>query len=262
MFNSQEKSNSPFYKKPQEEKMAGVINTFESIPDNNDILLRKDNILYFLHKIHGVHPTKHLPASENEIANFSKEAVALAAKSNTMVEELRNKYGLTMPKFLRIIGKDQEGKIVVYTIVEKIHGENIIEKDWNEKEKNKIAIQIEEELISLYEYFKSKYEDKSEFLMDIARARQFMYGTKKGDKVPQVYMVDIEAYPSKEPKMLIKELHHLYLMFKELKEHLGTEFPIFEKKFVEFAGKLPEKEHNRIILDETRELFFDEEEEA
>ncbi|MFZ3011653.1 MAG: hypothetical protein WA060_01485 [Minisyncoccia bacterium] len=262
MFNSQEKSNSPFHKKPQEEKIAGVINTFESIPDNDDVLLRKDNILYFLHKIHGVHPTKHLPASENEIANFSKEAVALAAKSNSMVEELRNKYGLTVPKFLRIIGKDQEGKIVVYTIVEKIHGENIIEKDWNEEEKAEIAAQMEKELLSLLEYFKNKYEDKSEFLMDIARVRQFMYGTKKGDESPHVYMVDIEAYPSKEHDLLIKELRYLYLMFKALKEHLETAFPIFEKKFVEFAGELPEKDYNHIILDETRELFFDEEEEA
>ena len=230
MFNSQEKSNSPFYKKPEEEKIDGVINTFESIPDNDDILLRKDNILYFLHKIHGVHPTKHLPASESEIANFTKEAVALAAKSNKMVEELQNKYGLTMPKFSRIIGKDQEGKIVVYTVVEKIHGENITEKDWNEEEKIEISNQIEKELLSLLEYFKDKYHDKGEFLMDIARARQFMYGMKKGDKTPQVYMVDIEAYPSKDHDLLIKELRHLYMMFKELRDSFETKFLVFEKK--------------------------------
>lgn len=262
MRNTVEGSSSPFYKKPTNEKIPGTINTFESIPGNNDIILRKDNILYFLHKINGVHPTKHLPASENEIANFSKEAVAWAAKSNNMVEELRNKYGLTMPKFLRTIGKDHEGKIVIYTVVEKIHGENILEKDWNEKEKIKIALQAEGELLSLFEYFKSKYEDKSEFLMDIARGRQFMYGMKKGDKIPQVYMVDIEAYPSKEHDALIKELRHLYLMFKDLKNHLETEFPTFEKKFVDFVKELPEKDHHHIVLEETKELFFDEEEEG
>lgn len=261
MRNTPEGSSSPFLKKPKEEKIEGVINMFESIPDNDDILLRKDNILYFLNKINGVHPTKHLPASEKEIASYSKEAVALAAKSNWMVEELRNKYGLTTPKFSRIIGKDQEGKIMVYTIVEKIHGENILEKDWNEEEKVEISTQMEKEFLSLFEYFKSKYQDQSEFLMDIARARQFMYGTKKGDETPQVYMVDIEAYPSKEPAALLKELQYLYRMFKELSDYLKTEFPIFEKKFAEFVSGLPEKDRQYIILEDTKELFFDEEEE-
>lgn len=261
MENPRERTSSPFCKNTKGINMPGVINTFESIPGKDNVIIRKDNILYFLHKIHGVHPTMHLPASENQIANFTKEAVALAAKSNKMVEELGDKYGLSMPKFSRIIGKDQEGKIVVYTVVEKIHGENITEKNWNQEEKIEIAKQIEKELLSLFRYFKDRYIDKGEFLMDIARARQFMYGTKKGDKTAQVYMVDIEAYPSKEHKMLIKEIRHLYRMFKELRDILGAEFSTFEKKFAEFVKELPEKDQHHITTEETKELFFDEDEE-
>jgi hypothetical protein len=123
-------------------------------------------------------------------------------------EELKNKYGIDTPKQESLIATSEKGLYqdgrVIYTVVNKIDGENLSDVDLKEEEFEEWGVRFDELYSSLIQYLTDKHLSGERYLRDIFTNKQYMYGVEAGEDSEKdkkkIHLIDIEPRLSKIPK--------------------------------------------------------------
>lgn len=104
-----------------------------------------------------------------------------------VLDELSKQYHIAMPKAELILGKN-EGRPAIFTIVERIHGENL-------DKMSQIPAEAAEKMDILYgllaHYYLSIFVSGGDYWDDLSNS-QFMWGHIAKEKENKIYLVDIE----------------------------------------------------------------------
>lgn len=150
---------------------------FENNPEKIVKISRKENIYRF--------------TGENDPVE-SPKSFEILKKSKEHYNELNNKYNIAVTQPEYIVGMDEEGnESVVYSVSDRIHGDNLLEKIKDFKSSEDIK-ELENLLISLMDYFEDKFNNDNYYLGDIGNLGNYMYGCRKGEDKDRVYLVDVE----------------------------------------------------------------------
>lgn len=128
---------------------------------------------------------EHLMLEGENLAKLEKSAV----EGKKLFEQMSEKHGIKVVPMDFIIGKNDEGKSTLFTIVDKINGESL------EKIKElpaEATDEIEGLYISLGKHYYDAWEKKEKYWADFQND-QFMFGTKSGEQGSHVYLVDVGA---------------------------------------------------------------------
>lgn len=114
-------------------------------------------------------------------------------QENGSWKELRERYGIRIPAYQTLIGKDDTDNTTVYKIVQKVEGRHLDEIGrLNEQEARK----FDDFFSNLLLYIREKFVAKEDFFSDIFSGSQYMLGKTKGDSSSHVYVVDIDNFRS------------------------------------------------------------------
>jgi hypothetical protein len=133
---------------------------------------------------------RKLYVSESEVIFGTEDPFRVAQEHKALVNELKDKYGINVPSVDYVLGKDEEGREVIFQAVDKIKGKNL--SDLRLDQKIPDSINFDEFFASLTEYFIDKIESGEPFFFDIARNDQFMIGTTEKDPHAKIYLVDMD----------------------------------------------------------------------
>jgi RNA-binding protein YhbY len=148
------------------------------------------------------------------------DPVVIAEEGQKLYAELEKKYGIAVPvEFL--VGKDSKDNDVIYAIVDKIDGSDL--------DKIEVTPELTEKVEKLYEAIAQYYLDtvtKKEriYLADINNASQYVYGKKKGDEEPRIYLVDTDLYMRDGPVALRNVILWLYRHVCSVEKKYGKKF--------------------------------------
>ena len=150
-----------------------------------------------------------------------EELASSASEAKELFKRLGERYGIKVVTMDFVIGKTEEGKPTLFTIVDKINGESL------EKIQDlpaEAAGEIEELYISLSTHYYNAWEKKEKYWADF-QDDQFMYGTKDAEHDKHVYLVDIGAQfylpgQSKRIPETNEEMHPLEWMLYNVSEGL------------------------------------------
>lgn len=121
--------------------------------------------------------------------NNKLEIAELVEIASRLYKELEEKYGIFVPTDF-FVGKDKEGKDVVFSVVDKISGKHL-----GEVEKSKeAAAQVESLYTSVAKYFLDKYKDGGLYLWDICGESQYIYGRKSNGNEDKIYLIDTDIW--------------------------------------------------------------------
>ena len=117
------------------------------------------------------------------------DPITVAELGQELYGELKDKYGIDAPVEF-VADKDPEDEDVIYGIVDKIDGIDL--------DKIEVTKELTEKVEKLYEnvarYYLNKLSEEGPYLADINNASQYVYGKKKGDESPNIYLVDTDLY--------------------------------------------------------------------
>lgn len=144
-------------------------------------------------KVPLVSPDKVIKATpfEDYLFNESGEAVKNIKETEKLLDELKSKYNINIPKNECVIGKNEKGKKSIFFVTDRIQGENFTDIA---RFKNKIdhpKEKVENLLSNLLQYLIDKTKNNEPFLWDIFKRRNYLIETKKDGLI---YLVDLEGY--------------------------------------------------------------------
>lgn len=125
----------------------------------------------------------------NERYRNKIEIIELVQIAKKLYEELETKYDISVPVDF-LIGKDKGGYEVVYSIVDRIEGENLDKVESSDE----IVAQVQTLYASVARYFFNKSKEEGFYLADINNPSQYVYGRKQGEQVEKIYFVDTDIY--------------------------------------------------------------------
>lgn len=108
---------------------------------------------------------------------------------------LRDQYGISIPDFDFVIGKGEEGRTDLLTVVDEVVGQNLYGA---EEIPSEAAPKFNHFFEGLTQYFIDAYKNKRRHLSDIVIPEQYIYGHESGDGEDKIYLVDIEPKLMKE----------------------------------------------------------------
>lgn len=118
------------------------------------------------------------------------EQIKKFSKGKKFFERLKNDYGIESVKMNMVIGKDESGVRKMFTIVDKIEGENL-------ENIQKIPVEAKEKFETFYlgliQHYKDVYEKGGNFWSDFTD-EQIMYGHKYNKDEDKIYVVDVCPY--------------------------------------------------------------------
>ena len=133
-------------------------------------------------------PDKLIREHELEEGEDENELIKLHSEGKKLFEKINNDYGINVISHDHLLGKNENGKIAIFTIVDKIEGKNLSETE-------KLPDKMKDELDALYESLGQHYIDawkqKSKYWAD-ANNRQFIYGHKHGEQEKRIYLADVD----------------------------------------------------------------------
>lgn len=103
--------------------------------------------------------------------------------------KLSEKYGVKVASMRSVVGKNDDGKVTVFTIVDKIEGENLAEIE-------SLPTQAMDELDALYSSLGQHLHDawkEDDLYWSDCNNSQFTYGNKVGEEDAHFYLVDVGA---------------------------------------------------------------------
>ncbi len=163
--------------------------------------------------INGFYELKNDPSKIIRIQSFNniketygnntdpKFVVELAKK---LFNEIETNYNIPTPVEF-VVGKNEKEEDVVYCITDKIEGESL---DKIERTPELIK-KIEDLYTSISKYYFDKFNTKEAHLADINATSQYVYGKKKGDVEPKIYLVDTDLYINKGDVALLHNVKWL-----------------------------------------------------
>ncbi len=132
----------------------------------------------------------------------------LVQMARELYNELETKFGISIPADF-CIGKDDHGFDVVFSIVDKIRGDDLTRLKWSEG----VPDQIETLYASLARYFMEKRETGGLYLWDINHPSQYVYGRKSDDQREKIYLIDTDIF-------INNSIVGLYLTVEWLTRHM------------------------------------------
>lgn len=118
------------------------------------------------------------------------ELMAAYTDGKASFDRLRDEYGVRVVSMEQLGGKNEDGKDAIFTIVDRIEGENL-------ESIGEFPPEAQAELESLYgnaaEYYRDAQRDNEKYWSDFSNA-QFVYGNKVGEQDKHFYLVDVEAH--------------------------------------------------------------------
>ena len=155
------------------------------------------------------------------------DPVAVAELGQKLYAEFERDYGIVVPVEF-VVGKDKSDEDVIYGIADKIDG-----KDLDKIESiPELTKQVEMLYAKIARYYLDKLpEEDALYLADINSASQYVYGKRKGDQEPHIYLVDADLY-IRDGKVA---LYNVILWFFR---HMSAVEKKFGKQFVEARATL------------------------
>lgn len=155
----------------------------------------------------------------NERYGGEKSAMELVPLAKKLYDELGEKYGINVSVDF-IIGKNEEGEKVVYSIVDKIEGENLTQTEKSAE----VAKQVASLYASLAKYHLDKFQTGESFLYDINGPQQYVYGKKFGDKEDNIHLVDTDIFVGDNKTTLLIQLRLLAIYINGNEKRFNTKF--------------------------------------
>ncbi len=148
------------------------------------------------------------------------DPIAVAELGQKLYAEFERDYGVVVPVEF-VIGKHGRNKDVIYGITDKIEG-----ADLNKIEPTpEITEQVEKLYAKIARYYLSKLSKKDEpYLADLNNTTQYVYGKRKGDEIPKIYLVDTDLYIRSEKFALYNVVVWLFRHMSSAEKKYGTEF--------------------------------------
>lgn len=135
------------------------------------------------------------------------------------IRELSERYDIALPAFEFVLGEKSGEKINIFTVVDKIYGENLVRiKKFPPEAKDK----LDNFYSSMAQYYFDKYKKGGSYFWDFKNS-QFVYGHKKDEKEDRVYMVDIEPRSDKHSGEVADLFEILIMIGNVLTDALGAE---------------------------------------
>ncbi len=169
--------------------------------------------------------------------NDKTEVMELVKVAKELYCELEEEYGIPAPvNFL--IGQDEGGSKVVYSVVDKIEGKNLKESETTEE----LAGLTQNLYASVAKYFLYKFKEDEPYLWDINNPRQYVYGKKDGERGNKIYLVDTDIYIGRGRANMYPDIMWLAKRIVWAEKHFKTKFDEARKYIAEFlAQPLPQE---------------------
>ncbi|MFH1112239.1 MAG: hypothetical protein V1712_04215 [Patescibacteria group bacterium] len=156
-----------------------------------------------------------------------------AQKAKGLFDELRQKYSIVAPVDF-VVGKSEDGTPLLFTITEKIKGQDIEDVDYDPSKKDVIVIHFEDHYASLVRYFIDKFNSDDFALWDIGKSSAYVYGEKEGDSSDQLYLVDTDIRCEKG-RQAISNLCDIFPTIAMLEEKFGLRFDTVREELRNFV---------------------------
>lgn len=121
-----------------------------------------------------------------------------------LFQEIQTNYNIKVPSEI-IVDKNQEDKDVVYIVTDKIDGVSLEKAE----ETLEFLKKLEDLYISISKYYLDKLNSGEAHLADLNGTSQYIYGTKKENENPEIYLVDTDLYLNKGDVALLHNVKWL-----------------------------------------------------
>lgn len=121
-----------------------------------------------------------------------------------LFKEVQTNYNIQVPSEI-IVDKNEENKDTVYIITDKIDGVGLEKAE----ETPEFLKKLEDLYISISKYYLDKLNSGESHLADLNGISQYIYGTKKGNENPEIYLVDTDLYLNKGDAALLHNVKWL-----------------------------------------------------
>jgi len=199
-----EQNNQPFYKRLVRSNIPEEYDEekrFYELVDNPDKIVRTEELASLEESYEGVDP------------------VRLVEIGSELYEELERDYGILAPVEF-IIGENENGERVVYSIVDRVYGDNL-----ETTEPTEGAIEEMEMLyVSISKYYLSKSQKEENHLADLNNASQYMRGKIKGDEQPRIYLTDVDLYINSGLLALLHNIKWFLRHMSGIEKRAGKKF--------------------------------------
>jgi hypothetical protein len=143
-----------------------------------------------------------------EIYGENANPEAIVKLGQDLFTELNEKYSIPAPVKLEIV-KNEKGENVVHIITDKIEGVSLDNID----DTPEIVMSVEKLYTSIAKYYNHKLHTGGAHLADISAGTQYIYGKKKGDISPKIYLVDTDLFINKG---YVGLLHNVKLLVRHM----------------------------------------------
>lgn len=161
---------------------------------------------------------KRVPGKIVRDVHLGPQRLSEVTAGKILIEELRDKFGINIPPFDIVFGKNDAGQPSVFTIADRVRGKNLKDLEITSDNRDEVLGKLDEHYRSLSNYLKHKQQYSNEsYLVDIVQDDQYLLGRLAGDKEDKIYLVDLDmlwASPNNDIKpplsdMLINEADSL-----------------------------------------------------
>jgi hypothetical protein len=142
--------------------------------------------------------------------------VELAQMAKDLYGELNEKYGINVPASF-FVGKDKYGKEAIYSVVDKIDGKPLCYVEKNEE----VVEKTKKLYASLAKYFFDKFQNSGDFLWDLCKTSQYVYGKKPGEVKNEIFFVDTDLRFHNTKTDLYNEVLYLTEYIVKIEEQFG-----------------------------------------
>lgn len=121
-----------------------------------------------------------------------------------LFQEIQTNYNIQVPSEI-IVDKNEENKDTVYIVTDKINGVSLEKAE----ETPEFLKKLEDLYVSISKYYLDKLNSGEAHLADLNSTSQYIYGTKKGNENPEIYLVDTDLYLNKGDVFLLHNIKWL-----------------------------------------------------
>ncbi|MEK7566710.1 MAG: hypothetical protein AAB527_01065 [Patescibacteria group bacterium] len=207
--------------------------TIRELENRPDLLIRKDDLERFAKK---------------------ERAPEVYKKGERLFAELREKYDIPVPRMQFVIGKDEAGRETLYTIIQKVEGENVEDILQARKNDPEFKNKLEDVYVNLTRYFGDKHKNGVNFLWDFHNA-QFVYGKLESDKENNVYMVDVDPALNEAGYYNRIFINRISGMILDAEERLGVKFLKAREEFKKMFDSLSPQDRKDFLTSEILSLL-------
>jgi len=121
-----------------------------------------------------------------------------------LFQEIQTNYNIQVPSEI-FFDKNEENEDVVYIITDRIYGVSLEKAE----ETPEFLKKLEDLYVSISKYYLDKLNSGEAHLADLNSKSQYIYGIKKGNKNPEIYLVDTDLYLNKGDASLLHNVKWL-----------------------------------------------------